>query len=173
MRIIFCAVLLFTSACTGLPKGIEPVQGFELDAYLGKWFEIARLDHSFERGLDNVSAEYTLGANNSVIVKNRGFSQKTQQWEEAIGKALSKGDPDVGHLIVSFFGPFYGSYVIFNLDKPDYQYAFVTSYNRRSLWFLSRNPIVSDELYEDFLQQVTTLGFDTKDLIRVDQSFSK
>lgn len=170
MRIIVSAVLLLLSACTGVPKGIEPVTGFELEPYLGKWYEIARLDHRYERGLDNVSAEYSLQDDNGVMVKNRGFSQKSQEWEEAIGKAYFKGDPEVGHLKVSFFGPFYGSYVIFNLDKPDYRYAFITSYNRKSLWFLSRSPVVSEELYDAFLQEVTGLGFDTTGLIRVDQS---
>ena len=163
-------LLLLLSACTGVPKGIEPVNGFELESYLGKWYEIARLDHRYERGLDNVSAEYSLREDDGVVVKNRGFSQKTQEWEEAIGKAYFKGDPDTAHLKVSFFGPFYGSYVVFNLDKPDYQYAFVTSYNRKSLWFLSRTPVVSDDLYDEFLQQVTDLGFDISGLIRVDQS---
>ena len=157
-------------ACTGVPKGIEPVSGFVLESYLGKWYEIARLDHRYERGLDNVSAEYSVREDNSVVVKNRGFSQKKQEWKEAIGKAYFKGDPDVAHLKVSFFGPFYGSYVVFNLDKPDYQYAFVTSYNRKSLWFLSRTPNVSDDLYNVFLQQVADLGFEISGLIRVDQS---
>lgn len=170
MKIIFAFFVILLSACTGLPKGIDPVSGFELESYLGKWYEIARLDHRYERGLDNVSAEYSLRSDNGVEVKNRGFSQKSQEWEEAIGKAYFKADTGTAHLKVSFFGPVYGSYVVFKLDKPDYQYAFVTSYNRKSLWFLSRTPQVSNELYNTFLQDVTRLGFDTSGIIRVDQS---
>lgn len=171
MRVIFA--LLFSvslCACTGLPKGIEPVGGFEVDNYLGKWFEIARFDHRYERGLEAVSAEYSLRDDGGLVVKNRGYEISKESWKEAIGKAYFKDAADVGHLKVSFFGPFYGSYVIFELDQPDYQYAFVTSYNRKSLWFLSRTPVVSDELYNQFLSRIDALGFDSTGLIRVDQT---
>ena len=170
MRVIFALLFCVSlSACTGLPKGIEPVGGFEVDNYLGKWFEIARFDHRYERGLEAVSAEYSLRDDGGLVVKNRGYETSKEAWKEAIGKAYFKDAADVGHLKVSFFGPFYGSYVIFELDKPDYQYAFVTSYNRKSLWFLSRSPVVSDALYDQFLSRIDTLGFDSTGLIRVDQ----
>ena len=167
MRYLVCLVLVFLSSCTGVPKGITPVSNFELEPYLGRWYEIARLDHSFERGLSNVTAQYSLREDGSVEVKNRGFEDAKAQWKEAIGKARFKGAPDIGHLKVSFFGPFYGSYVIFELDRENYQHAFVTSYNKDSLWFLSRDYVVSQEQYDDFLQQVQALGFDTAEIIRV------
>ena len=171
MRNIFCfIVLVVLSGCTGLPKGIEPVDKFQLESYLGKWYEIARFDHRYERGLEAVSAEYSLRDDGGVVVKNRGYKVVKSEWEEATGKAYFKGDSDIGHLKVSFFGPFYGSYVIFELDKTDYQYAFVTSYNKKSLWFLSRTPVVSDELYDQFLAEIDSLGFDRSGLIRVDQT---
>ncbi len=171
IRLISCFCLLIAvTGCTGLPKGITPVVQFEVDNYLGKWYEIARLDHSYERGLDNVSAEYSLKGDGGVVVKNRGFNIEKQAWEEATGKAYFKDDAQTGHLKVSFFGPFYGSYVIFELDKADYQYAFVSGNNRKSLWFLSRTALVSDELYRKFISQADSLGFDTSALIRVDQS---
>lgn len=164
--LVLCLFLL--SGCTGIPKGIDPVTGFDLQKYYGKWYEVARLDHRFERGLQNVTAEYSALDNGFVQVKNRGFSVEKQQWSEAIGRARFKSDPEAGHLLVSFFGPFYASYVIFELD--DYQQAYVVGNNRKFLWFLSRKPVVSDADKEKFLQKTRESGFDTSELIWVEQS---
>ena len=164
-------LLIFTSfllaSCTGTPNGMKAVNGFELNRYLGKWYEIARLDHSFERGLDNISAEYSLKTDGGVKVINRGFSKKGNEWEEAEGKAYFVGDTDSGHLKVSFFGPFYGSYAIFELDKEDYQYAFVSGPSTSYLWLLSRTPQVDQKLLERFKERSQEFGFDTSKLIYV------
>ncbi|MGS0728825.1 lipocalin family protein, partial [Shewanella sp. 0m-11] len=109
--------ILFLSACTSLPSGIEPVKQFELPRYLGTWYEIARLDHSFERGLNQVTATYEMKDDGGVKVINRGYSQAEQTWDEAEGKAYFVDSPNVGHLKVSFFGPFYGAYVVYELDN--------------------------------------------------------
>lgn len=169
LAVLFLLPVLLMSGCTGLPKGVEPVQGFELDRYLGTWYEIARLDHSFERGLDRVSAEYSLLDGGGVKVVNRGFSVAEKAWEEAVGKAYFVGGSDEAYLKVSFFGPFYGSYVVFELDQENYQYAFVAGPDRSYLWFLSRSPTVSPELMDYFVQRAKELGFDTEKLIFVDQ----
>jgi len=153
-----------------MPENVTPVKNFELDRYLGRWYEVARLDHSFERGLQQVTAEYTLDDEGHVDVTNRGYSAAEGEWEEAKGKAKFVKDSDTGHLAVSFFGPFYGSYVIFELDKNGYEYAFVSGPNTDYLWFLSRTPTVDIELYEHFVETADTLGFDVSELIRVDQS---
>jgi apolipoprotein D and lipocalin family protein len=165
---LFLTALLF-SGCTGLPKGVEPVRGFELERYLGTWYEIARLDHVFERGLDRVSARYTLRDGGGVRVVNRGYSSEKQAWEEVVGKAYFVGDSDEAYLKVSFFGPFYGSYVVFELDRENYQYAFVSGPDRSYLWLLSRTPTVSTGLMDYFVQRARELGFDTDSLIFVDQ----
>lgn len=160
---------LFLASCTGVPEGITPVTGFELPRYLGTWHEIARLDHSFERGMSRVTAHYDMNEDGSVKVTNRGYLDDKQEWKEAIGKAKFVGDENIGHLKVSFFGPFYGGYVIYELDHENYSYAFVTSYNRDYLWLLARDPLVSDELKDQFAQQAKQLGFDTDALIWVEQ----
>lgn len=160
--------ILFLTGCTGIPKGIEPVGNFELNRYLGDWYEIARLDHSFEKGLTKVTASYSLKLGGGVKVINKGFSEADNQWKEALGKAYFVEDESTGHLKVSFFGPFYGSYVIFKLDK-DYQYAFITGYNRDFLWLLSRTPTVTDAVKNEFIQTVTELGFKTDEIIFVKQ----
>ena len=171
MRTPFIIVItLLIAGCTGLPVGVQPVDNFSLNQYLGKWYEIARLDHSFERGLNNVTAEYSLRPDGGVKVINRGFSSKGKQWKSAEGKAYFVADKDKGYLKVSFFGPFYGSYVVFGLDKDAYQYAFVAGYNTSYLWLLSRTPAVSNEVMEKFINTSKALGFNTDELILVSQN---
>ncbi|WOT05902.1 lipocalin family protein [Shewanella youngdeokensis] len=170
MRLWLILSMFFLSACTNLPKGIEPVNEFELPKYLGTWYEIARLDHSFERGMEQVTANYAMRDDGGVKVTNRGFKTAEQVWESADGKAFFVDDATVGHLKVSFFGPFYGSYVVYELDKEAYQYAFITSYNREYLWFLSRTPTVSDALKQQFTKQAKQLGFAIDQIIWVNQS---
>jgi len=160
-------MLLLVSGCIGLPKGVYPVKDFDLNKYLGKWYEIARLDHSFERGLDRVTAEYSFRDDGGVKVINRGFSIAENKWKEAEGKAYFVRGKDEGYLKVSFFGPFYGSYVVFELDQEQYQYAFVSSSKTSYLWLLSRTPTVSKELMDRFVKRSKELGFDTDNLIFV------
>lgn len=162
------AALLCLGACTGLPENVQPVQNFDLDRYYGKWYEIARLDHRFERGLEQVSAQYSAGEDGSVRVLNRGYSAE-DGWQSAEGKALFVGPSNEGYLKVSFFGPFYGSYVIFELDQENYQYAFVAGNSTSYLWLLARTPTVSAELQERFVQRASALGFPVDELIFVDQ----
>ncbi|MGI1679243.1 MAG: lipocalin family protein [Cellvibrionaceae bacterium] len=167
---IFMSMIL--TGCLGFPDGVEPVKSFEINRYLGQWYEIARLDHSFEQGLSNVSAGYELREDGGVKVTNRGFSIEEQKWTEATGKAFFVEDDDMGYLKVSFFGPFYGSYAIFELGAS-YEYAFVAGNTTKYLWLLSRTPTVSEELIENFITQSKQLGFDTSELIFVDQTKNK
>jgi apolipoprotein D and lipocalin family protein len=162
--------LLVGTGCTGLPDKVQPVSGFELNRYLGTWYEIARLDHSFERGLSQVSAQYSLREDGGVRVINRGFDAAKGSWKEAQGKARFVGAADVGHLKVSFFGPFYGSYVVFDLDRQGYQHAFVSGPDTDYLWLLSRTPTVSPALKERFETMARERGFDTQQLVWVNHS---
>jgi apolipoprotein D and lipocalin family protein len=150
-----------------VPDGIEPVDNFELNRYLGKWYEIARLDHSFERGLEAVSAEYSLRDDGGIRVINSGRNTDTQANQEAEGRAYFVEQPNLGYLKVSFFGPFFGSYVIFELDE-NYQYAFIAGNTTNYLWLLARTPEVSQELINQFISRANQLGFDTTQLIFVD-----
>jgi len=168
MKIILIILsTLFLGGCLGMPGNVYPVKNFQLDRYLGKWYEIARLDHSFERGLQQVTAEYTLKDGGGVSVKNRGFSAEKNSWSEAVGKAYFVNEPDEAYLKVSFFGPFYGSYVIFELDK-NYEYAFVSGPDLSYLWLLSRHKKVDPAVMSKFIKKSQELGFDTKELLLVD-----
>ncbi len=168
MKIYSIALLtIFITGCLGVPEGITPINDFELEKYLGKWYEIARLDHSFERGLDSVTAHYSMRDDGGVKVINRGFNTEDNEWSEAEGKAYFVNDEEEGYLKVSFFGPFYGSYVIFELDKEYYQYAFVSGNTTSYLWLLSRTPTVSEEVMDKFINRSRELGFNTEGLIFV------
>ncbi|WP_298770045.1 lipocalin family protein [uncultured Shewanella sp.] len=175
MKKIWILVVLFLlNGCLGMPQNMTPVKNFDVNRYVGTWYEIARLDHSFERGLTQVTAQYALRDDGGVNVINRGFSPKSDEWKEADGKAYFVGATDEGYLKVSFFGPFYGSYVIFDLlpekvSQQDYQYAFVSGPDLSYLWLLSRTPTVPSAVLTDFIAQSKALGFDTRELIMVEQ----
>jgi apolipoprotein D and lipocalin family protein len=155
------------TGCLGMPPGVKPVDGFEIERYLGTWHEIARLDHSFERGLERVTAEYSLRADGGVRVVNRGFDTGKDAWSEAEGKAFFVEDEHTGYLKVSFFGPFYGSYVIFELEQDNYQYAFVSGPDTSYLWLLARKPAVNPQVMDLFRARAAALGFELDELILV------
>lgn len=156
--------------CTSIPDNVSPVTGFELSRYLGTWYEVARFDHRFESGLTEVTATYSLRDDGGVKVINRGFDPETQNWDDAEGKAYFVGEPDVGHLKVSFFGPFYASYVILALDKDHYEYALVTGPDRDYLWILARTPQLPQSSLNLLLDKARSLAYDTDKLIWVEHS---
>lgn len=162
-------LLLLLSGCVGIPENVSPVENFNLNKYLGTWYEIARLDHSFERGLSRVTAQYSLREDGGVKVVNRGYSVEKKAWKEAEGRAYFVKGSDQGYLKVSFFGPFYGSYVVFDLDHDAYRYALVCGPNKSYLWLLARTPQLDDELKAALVGKAAALGFDTRRLIFVEQ----
>jgi apolipoprotein D and lipocalin family protein len=164
LLLLLCSIL---TGCAGLPEGVVPVDGFETDRYLGKWYEIARLDHSFERGLSRVSADYSLREDGGLKVLNRGFNSEKNEWNEAIGKAYFVGEPDIGALKVSFFGPFYGGYNIIALDKEAYQYSLVAGPKLSYLWILARTPELDQSVIDELVNKAGALGFPVNDLIYV------
>jgi apolipoprotein D and lipocalin family protein len=165
--ILAFSVLVLSYGCVSIPENVQPVEGFELDQYLGTWYEIARLDHSFERDLSKVTATYSMRDDGGVKVVNRGFDTKKNEWEEAEGKAYFVGEPTIGRLKVSFFGPFYGGYNIFDLDKENYQYSLVCGPDKSYLWILARDPNISKLTVDRLVAKAKKLGFSTEKLIFV------
>jgi len=158
---------LLVAGCTGMPQGVTPVTGFDVNRYLGEWYEIARLDHSFERGLEKITAQYSLNPDGSLRVVNRGFDVASGEWREAEGKARFIDDPQTGRLKVSFFGPFYGAYNIIKLDHSGYRYALVCGPDTSYLWILARSPDLDRTIVEQLVSYAADLGFDTSQLIYV------
>lgn len=171
-RSLACTALtvLILAACSiAPPEGIHPVTPFDIHRYLGQWYEIARLDHAFERGMSDVSATYLLEGDGSVKVINRGYDTRRQTWNEAVGRALFVADRNTGSLKVSFFGPFYGGYHVIALDQQHYRWSLVAGPDRDYLWILARDRTLSADVLEQLLIQARALGFATEKLIWVDQ----
>lgn len=164
----FALISILVAGCATTPQGISVVQDFELDRYLGTWYEIARLDHRFERGLSRVSATYTKRSDGGIDVVNRGFNRESATWKEAKGRAYPVGEPGAGSLKVSFFGPFYAGYNVIALDHKNYAYAMVCGPDRKYLWLLSRSKTLPEDVTEKLLTQAGQLGFSIDDLIFVD-----
>ena len=163
------AACLLAGCSTQPPAGIHPVHGFDARRYEGRWYEIARLDHSFERGLTDVTATYAPRSDGGIDVVNRGYDPKSARWKEAHGRAYFNGPADIGSLKVSFFGPFFGGYHVVALD-PDYRWAMIAGNDRGYLWILSRTAQLPDAVRTRLLAQASRLGFDTAKLIWVRQS---
>ena len=170
MRYSLLVICLLISSCLSVPDAVAPIQNFELDRYLGRWYEVARLDHSFERGLEAVTANYSLREDGGIRVINSGRDINSGELQQAEGRAYFVDKSNIGHLKVSFFGPFYGSYVIFELDQIDYQYAFVAGNSTDYLWLLARTPAVSEAVLSNFKQKASKYGFDTDQLIYVEHN---
>lgn len=159
--------MLVATGCTGIPDNVSAVTGFDVNRYLGTWYEIARLDHSFERGLEQVTAEYSVREDGGIKVINQGYDSEKERWETAEGKAYFVASSDVGRLKVSFFGPFYGGYNIIELDKEFYRYALVCGPDKSYLWVLARQPVLDEPTLEKLLAKASMLGFDADKLIFV------
>ena len=167
---MFTALAATLGGCssTSPPAGINAVTPFDLARYEGHWFELARLDHSFERGMTDVTATYQRQPDGSVRVVNRGFDTHKNDWREAVGKALFTGDAKTASLKVSFFGPFYGGYHVAALDS-DYQWALVVGPDRSYCWVLSRSKQLAPALREQLIARASALGIQTDALIWVTQ----
>lgn len=166
--IVMSALFAFTlPSCASIPKGVTAVTPFHKEKYLGKWYEIARLDFKFERGLNNTTAQYSLNDDGTIRVVNRGYAYAKDEWNEAVGKAKFVGDDNVAKLKVSFFGPFYSGYNVIALDE-EYRYALVAGKNLKYLWILSRDTTIPDDVKENYLRIAEEIGYNTSELIWVE-----
>ena len=163
--IIAWILTLSLQGCSlGIPTDITPVTNFQVDRYLGRWYEIVRLDHRFERGLDQVTATYSLQKDGSIRVENSGVNTKTKKRKKAVGKAKFVANKHTGHLKVSFFGPFYGSYVVFHLE-PDYSVVMVCGNSRKYCWILARKPFLTPGELAKYKKIAQENGFEVDQFI--------
>ncbi|MES2516274.1 MAG: lipocalin family protein [Bacteroidota bacterium] len=147
-------------------RDIVVVKPFDLQKYLGKWYEIARLDYKYEKNLDNVTATYSLKEDGTVKVDNKGYNYKKEKWEESVGKAKPVNDANEGKLKVSFFGPFYSDYNVIALDE-NYKYALVAGESNDYLWILSREKTIPESIKTDYIKKAQNLGYKTENLVWV------
>lgn len=175
--LFYISLLLTISACSQVmsPEAEQSiVRSFDPTQYVGTWYEIARLDNRFEKGLEQVTAHYSIEEDGTLKVVNRGFNAEKNDWSEAVGKAkfVDPANADgtrTGRLKVSFFGPFYGEYNILELDKPYYNYTLVSS-GRDYLWILSRTPQLTYPIKQHLMAKAKALGFATDQLLFIRQA---
>ena len=154
---LFAALAVSLGGCARSTADLPTVENFNLRSYAGRWYEIARLPHSFERGLSSVTADYTLNADGTVTVENRGVKDGIAKTIRGTAR-LKKGHAGRGELEVSFFWPFYGAYRILRLE-PDGSAALVTSGTRDYFWILARTAKVPAEKLDRFRKQAADWGF--------------
>jgi apolipoprotein D and lipocalin family protein len=165
----YLLMIVLMSSCTGIPEDLRAIDDFQVERYLGTWYEIARLDNRFEKGLENISATYTTRDDGGIKVLNKGWNQQKKQWKQIEGKAEFVEQADKGRLKVSFFGPVYSAYNIIDLDKKDYSYSVVTGYNKSYFWILSRTKQLPKSVLDKLIDQAKQQGFETEKLIFVKQ----
>ena len=165
MMFIAFAMAMLVGCVSGPKVNNAPVAALDLNRYLGEWYEIARFDHSFERGIEQAKANYTLNEDGTIKVVNSGI--KNSKPKTAIGKGRLTDTPAL--LRVSFFGPFYADYRVMMIDD-DYAYALVGSGGADYLWILSRTPTISDVMKSALLVEARRRGYDTSKLIWVKQA---
>ena len=175
-KLLLLAIMTFALMLTGCktyekPEKVTPVENFKLEAYLGTWYEIARLEHKFEKGMEAITATYSMREDGGVKVLNKGYRTADKEWSEAEGKAYFVGENDVGFLKVSFFGPFYGSYIVMDTDYETY--TMISGPDLSYFWILSRTPTLDEKVLERLLDKAKEAGFDTNVLIYPDQSMNE
>ena len=161
------SVLLLNSCSSTIPDGASPVKPFDVKRYTGKWYEIARLDFKYEKGLNNTTADYSLNEDGTIRVVNRGYDVNKSKWKQATGKAKFVDANNEARLKVSFFGPFYSGYNVIGLD-PEYRYALVAGESLKYLWLLSRETIMPEKIKQEYLNKARALGYDTDELVWVE-----
>ncbi|HET7818376.1 MAG TPA: lipocalin family protein [Bacteroidia bacterium] len=171
---ILLMVLFITgfSACSTIPDGAIAVKPFDKKRYLGKWYEIARMDFKYEKDLNNTTATYSLNENGTIKVDNQGYNTKTGEWKQAIGKAKFVGEENTAMLKVSFFGPFYSGYNVIAIDD-EYRYALIAGESLKYLWILSRETNIPVEIKDKYLKIAQEIGYNTADLLWVQQDKQK
>ncbi len=162
--IVVIGIIILFNSCVSIPQKAKPVENFEVNRYLGTWYEVARFDFRFEKDLDNTSANYTLDKKGNVIVLNSGYNFVKKKWSKADGLAKFRGDKNIAALKVSFFGPFYSGYNVIALDE-NYQYALIAGKNLDYLWILSRTKELPEEIKTEYLKIAEEIGYDTSRLI--------
>jgi apolipoprotein D and lipocalin family protein len=174
MKKIFILLIILIAckqpAMTQPDQTIKNEFSFQIEKYLGIWYEIARFDHSFERGLQGVTATYTLKPDGKIEVLNQGYKNGLDgKLKKAVGKAKLLSPQTPRNLLVSFFWIFYAPYNILELD-PDYRYALIGSKSLNYIWILSRTPQMDENTYQTLVDKAKARGYDTSKLIKVLQS---
>lgn len=161
-----CASKSATSASSSA-SAVTAVRGFDARRYEGRWYEIARLDHPFERNQTNVTSTYSGSPDGGMLILNRGYDTKTQKWKTSDGHAKMVGDAGTGSFKSKVYSPFYATYHVIALDQRNYNYALVSREDGDHLWILSRTPYMDEGTLAELKQKARALGYPVEQLIMV------
>ncbi|MCF8412279.1 MAG: lipocalin family protein [Melioribacteraceae bacterium] len=169
-------IVIFVTGCS-VPEEmktdhIPSIKNFDVERYMGKWYEIARLPNRFEEGLSNVTATYSLEPDGEIKVLNQGFDDEEGEWSSAEGEAWVKDPAKPAELKVAFFLWFGADYKIIELDTLEYRYSVVTSESKEYLWILCREKKMPEEELNQIVTRLNNLGFDTGNLVYVKQNIN-
>ncbi len=171
MKIILTTVSLIIMSCNSSNYApLDVVNKVDIQRYIGKWYEIARLPFKYQEGCNCTTAEYSIIDSTTIRVINK--CMKEGEVDDATGKAFVVEGSNNAKLRVQFFWPFRGDYWIIDLDENNYQYAVVGTPNRENLWILSRSKLMDEQLYNSLIDKCKTKGFDTSKLIKTVQECS-
>lgn len=162
-------LFILKSCSVGIPEKAIAIKNFDSQKYLGKWYEIARFDFKFEKNLNQVTATYSKNPDGSIKVNNQGYDYVKKEWKQSIGEAKFVNGGNEARLKVSFFKPFWAGYNVIDL-AGDYQYALIAGKNLDYLWILSREKTIPNSVKTRFLAKAKSIGYDTSQLIWVEQS---
>ena len=172
IRLLLILSLLFAFSCTDTNSQMldkTTVKELDLNRYLGKWYEIARFPHSFEKNLVGVTATYSLRDDGKIKVLNQGYKNTLDgELSVAEGKAKIPNKQEPAKLKVSFFWIFYGDYNVLELGE-NYQYVMIGSSTDKYFWILSRTPQMAPEVYEMLLEKARKRGYNLARLEKVPQ----
>ncbi len=174
MHKLVLPVFIFLLFFSGIPQkdmiNTETVKNLDIQKYLGKWYEIARFPHSFEKGLVGVTATYSMAENGKIKVVNEGYKGSFEgELDVAVGKAKIPDMNDPAKLKVSFFWIFYGDYFIMELDSENYEWAVIGSSSPKYLWILSRKPQLEPAIFNDLIKRIEARGYQLDRLYKVPQ----
>lgn len=173
IRLLLILSLLFILSCTNTKSQMldkTTVKELDLNRYLGKWYEIARFPHSFEKNLVGVTATYSLRDDGKIKVLNQGYKNSLDgELSVAEGKAKIPNKLEPAKLKVSFFWIFYGDYNVLELDE-NYQYVMIGSSSDKYFWILSRTPQMSPDVYEMLLEKARKRGYNLDKLLKIPQN---
>ena len=161
--ILIISSVLFILGCSDKVQNLKTVKSIDINKYLGKWYEIARYQHSFEKDCKNVTATYTLKEDGTIKVVNQCTNMKNNKTKKAIGSAYNIDETN-SKLKVSFFWPFYGNYWILDIDK-NYSYSIIGEPSRTYFWILSREKHLDENIKQDILNKLSSYGYSEKLLI--------
>ena len=170
LLLIFSIFLIFSCSKTNSQMIDQTtVKELDMNRYLGKWYEISRFPHSFEKNLVGVTATYSSREDGKIKVLNQGFKNTLNgEPSEAVGKSKIPDKMEPGKLKVSFFWIFYADYYVLELDE-NYQYVMIGSSSPKYFWILCRTPHMDSETYEMLLEKARKRGYNLEKLEKVPQ----